>query len=207
MVVDPSTEGSKVCPKCKERKLLYNFYGSFTKGKIHSWCKECEKIHYHQSKKNREYKAAYYKQRKINGLIKKLTPEERVLATRRARINRKNSWEKFRVHDARKRAKRKNLAFNITSDYIKSITPSDMICPALGIQMKVGENFKDSKVSAPSLDRLIPKLGYVKGNIVIVSTRANTLKRDATPEELMKIAKFYKKVFKEQNPRQLVLDL
>ena len=73
--------------------------------------------------------------------------------------------------------------------------------------MKVGENFKDSKVSAPSLDRLIPKLGYVKGNIVIVSTRANTIKRDATPEELMKIAKFYEKVFKEQNPRQLALDL
>ena len=193
MVVDPSTEGSKVCPKCKERKLLYNFYCYFTKGKIHSWCKECE--------------AAYYKQRKINGKIKKLTPEERVLATRRAKINRKNSWEIFRVHGARKRAKLKNLAFNITSDYIKSITPSDMICPALGIQMKVGGDFKNSIISAPSLDRLIPELGYVKGNIAVVSTRANTLKRDATPEELMKVAKFYEKVFKEQNPRQLELDL
>jgi hypothetical protein len=57
------------------------------------------------------------------------------------------------------------------------------------------------------LDRLIPELGYVKGNIAVVSTRANTLKRDATPEELMKVARFYEKIFKEQNPRQLELGL
>ena len=169
MLVDPSIEGSKVCPKCKERKLLYDFYAAFTKGRIHSWCKECESIHAY----------AYYT----------------------------NNWERKRIKDAKTRARYLKIPFNLTEEYIKSIAPTDMVCPALGIQMKVGENFKDSKVSAPSLDRLIPKLGYVKGNIVIVSTRANTLKRDATPEELMKIAKFYKKVFKEQNPRQLVLDL
>lgn len=207
MVVDPSTEGSKVCPKCKERKLLYDFYGAFTKGRIHSWCKECEKIHLHQSKKHREYKAAWYKKRKLNGLVKKRTPEQRVLAIRREKFNRKNSWEKFRVHGAKKRAKIQNLSFNITEDYVKSITPSDMICPALGIQMKAGQTVKESKINSPSLDRLIPELGYVKGNVVIVSNRANTIKRDATPEELMKIAKFYAKVFKEQNPRQLALDL
>ena len=205
MVVDPSTEGSKVCSKCKERKLLYNFYGAFTKGRINSWCKECKKTL--QKGKQREYKAAYYKKRKLNGIVTRMTPEERVIATRLAKINRKNSWERFRVHGAKKRAKLKNLSFNLTADYIKSITPSDMICPALGIQMKVGQTIKEAKIISPSLDRLIPELGYVKGNVVVVSNRANTIKRDATPEELMKIAKFYEKVFKEQNPRQLALDL
>ena len=73
--------------------------------------------------------------------------------------------------------------------------------------MKVGGDLKNSMIRAPSLDRLIPELGYVKGNIAVVSTRANIIKRDATPEELMKVAKFYEKVFKEQNPRQLALDL
>jgi hypothetical protein len=118
-----------------------------------------------------------------------------------------NHWERERIKSAKKRAKSQNLPFNITGDYIKSITPPDMMCPALGIQMKAGEKAEIAKVSSPSLDRLIPELGYVKGNIVIVSNRANTIKRDATPEELMKIAKFYEKVFKEQNPRQLALDL
>ena len=173
----------KVCSRCKEWKLFYMFRTRRSAIDNHkSWCKECEALYaaaYRNTPRGKETKALY----------------------------RKNNWETMRVIDAKKRAKSRNLPFNITGDYIKSITPSDMICPALGIQMKVGGDFKNSIISAPSLDRLIPELGYVKGNIAVVSTRANTLKRDATPEELMKVAKFYEKVFKEQNPRQLELDL
>jgi hypothetical protein len=182
MVVDPSTEG-KVCSFCKEWKLFYMF-GARRESidKHNSRCKECDVLRataYRNTPRGKETIALYYT----------------------------NHWERKRIKDAKGRAKFKKLPFNITEDYVKSITPSDMICPALGIQMKVGQTAKESKVSAPSLDRLIPKLGYVKGNIIIVSNRANTLKRDATPEELMKVAKFYAKVFKEQNPRQLALDL
>ena len=195
MVVDPSTEG-KVCSRCKEWKLFYMF-GARREviDKHKSWCKECEVLAsaaYSITPRGKATKARY-----------RNTPKGKET---KALWNAKN-WERRRVKDAKNRARYLKIPFNLTTEYIKSITPSDMICPALGIQMKVGENFKDSKVSAPSLDRLIPKLGYVKGNIVIVSTRANTLKRDATPEELMKVAKFYEKVFKEQNPRQLALDL
>ena len=181
MVVDPSTEG-KVCSRCKEWKLFYMFGARDSIDKYSSWCKECDALSsaaYRNTPRGKETLNLYYT----------------------------NHWERRRIKDAKVRAKFKKLPFNITEDYVKSITPSDMICPALGIQMKVGQTVKESKVSAPSLDRLIPKLGYVKGNIIIVSNRANTLKRDATPEELMKVAKFYAKVFKEQNPRQLALDL
>ena len=182
MVVDPSTEG-KVCSVCKEWKPFY-MYGPriVVIDKRRSRCKECEALNsaaYRNTPRGKETLAVYYT----------------------------NHWERRRIKDAKVRAKFKKLPFNITADYIKSITPSDMICPALGIQMKAGQTVKESKINSPSLDRLIPELGYVKGNIVIVSNRANTIKRDATPEELMKIAKFYAKVFKEQNPRQLVLDL
>ena len=181
-MLDPSTEG-KICTRCKEWKHFYMFGTRIASIDNHkSWCKECDAVVsavYRASPRGKETMFLYYTK----------------------------NWERRRVNEAKKRARYLKVPFNLTEDYIKSIAPPDMICPALGIQMKVGEKEKIARVISPSLDRLIPKLGYIKGNIVIVSTRANSLKRDATPEELMKIAKFYKKVFKEQNPTQLALDL
>ena len=39
-----------------------------------------------------------------------------------------------------------------------------------------------------TVDRIDSSLGYVKGNVWVVSYRANAIKRDATPEELRRIA-------------------
>jgi hypothetical protein len=38
------------------------------------------------------------------------------------------------------------------------------------------------------VDRIVPELGYVKGNVIVVSCRANRIKSDATPDELERIA-------------------
>ena len=70
-----------------------------------------------------------------------------------------------------------------------SIFPKDMICPVLGIKMTwVGE-----RDTTPSIDKIFPNKGYVEGNVIWVSTRANRIKQDATPEEMMKVAKWLKK--------------
>jgi hypothetical protein len=37
----------------------------------------------------------------------------------------------------------------------------------------------------------------VKGNVVVISSRANRLKNNATPEELFAIAEFYKKLLEQ----------
>lgn len=44
---------------------------------------------------------------------------------------------------------------------------------------------------SPSLDRIDNRLGYVKGNVIVVSHRANAIKRDATLDELRRIVAFY----------------
>ena len=44
---------------------------------------------------------------------------------------------------------------------------------------------------APSIDRIDNTRGYVKDNIIIVSRRANILKKDATINELIKLANYY----------------
>ncbi|NBY58578.1 MAG: hypothetical protein EBQ52_00100 [Synechococcaceae bacterium LLD_019] len=43
---------------------------------------------------------------------------------------------------------------------------------------------------SPSLDKFIPEKGYVKGNIQVVSWRANWLKNNGTVEEWIRIAKW-----------------
>jgi len=80
--------------------------------------------------------------------------------------------------NARARSRKSSLPFDLTLDDI--ITPDK--CPLLGIPLfKSKGNYTDN---SPTLDRLIPSLGYVKGNVWVVSMRANRLKQDATLAEI-----------------------
>lgn len=62
-------------------------------------------------------------------------------------------------------------------------------CPVFGMELKRGEG-KWSEGS-PSIDRIVPDLGYVKGNILIVSWKANRFKNNATIIELQQLAAYY----------------
>lgn len=86
------------------------------------------------------------------------------------------------------RAKSKLIPFNLELCDIE--IPAH--CPILGIPIfcHSGRSREDSV----SVDRIIPELGYVKGNIVIVSNRANRIKTDSTLSELDKIVQFYKQL-------------
>jgi hypothetical protein len=92
--------------------------------------------------------------------------------------------EKEIIKRIKSRAKRCNLEFNLTVDDI--IIPS--YCPILGIEL-VRTKIAPGD-SSPSLDRIDNTKGYVKGNIRIISNRANRLKGDGTSEEHLKIAKY-----------------
>jgi hypothetical protein len=59
------------------------------------------------------------------------------------------------------------------------------VCPILGIPIVI--DGKGQRDDCPSADRRIPELGYVKGNVRIVSMKANRIKNNATLEELEKI--------------------
>jgi len=88
---------------------------------------------------------------------------------------------------AKHRAKINNIPFNLSPKDIE--VPK--LCPVLGMPLKLnnGSLCKDS----PSLDRIIPAKGYVKGNVKVISHRANTLKNDATIQELEKVIEYMKK--------------
>jgi hypothetical protein len=91
---------------------------------------------------------------------------------------------------AKRRATQKHLNFNIDKDYLQSLVISH--CPILGIPLSwssMREGGYQLLPSSPSLDRIDPAKGYVKGNVWIISHRANTIKNNATHEELRLITK------------------
>ena len=96
------------------------------------------------------------------------------------REKRKNNPEYYLWKAAKRRARTKGLDFDIEVSDI--IIPQ--LCPLLNIPIihQTGKGCRSPH--SPSLDRIKNHLGYVKGNILVVSWRANFLKSDATIEEL-----------------------
>lgn len=90
------------------------------------------------------------------------------------------------VQAAKVRAKKKGLVFNITYRDIKIPTH----CPILGIKLEVANNIHND--GSPTLDRINNNLGYTLGNIQVISFKANTIKNNATIEELEKIINYMK---------------
>lgn len=100
---------------------------------------------------------------------------------------RKKYPEQVLYSSARQRAKKRNIPFNITREDI--IIPE--FCPILGMKLESKQGAGGGPAS-PSVDRIIPELGYVKGNIRVVSLLANNMKSYANDEQLLKFADWVK---------------
>jgi hypothetical protein len=91
---------------------------------------------------------------------------------------------------AKSRAIQKNLDFDIDREHVRSLVVTH--CPILGIALEWARwNGSGSCVvpGSPSLDRIDPSRGYVKGNVWIISHKANSIKSNATHEELKLVTK------------------
>jgi hypothetical protein len=149
------------------------------------------KVHYNQAV--REKKIELYEKR---GRPRIYTDEERKeIALKKAKESyykrkgyekgekpvkdRKNNHPSYTMYsNAKKRAKDKKLPFDLDLEDIEI----PLVCPLLGIEIKKGDGWYTD--NSPTLDRKIPELGYVKGNVWVVSMRANRLKQDASVEEI-----------------------
>lgn len=76
------------------------------------------------------------------------------------------------------RAKKFNIPFNLDLEDI--IIPTN--CPLLNIPIYKTEG--RVKNNTPSLDKINPSLGYVKGNVWVISWKANRTKSNLSIEEL-----------------------
>jgi len=164
----------KECSKCNTPKPLDNFSknarASFGRD---AWCKKC---HSDYTKATPEYQASLVRARNNRA------------HTKAPRVRGKNKPASIMYWKALDRAKQRGLPFTISKSDV--VIPSH--CPVLGIPLQPGTGVLTD--NSPSLDRIIPELGYVPGNVIVVSHKANRIKTDASPVELQKVADFYNKL-------------
>ncbi len=91
---------------------------------------------------------------------------------------------------ARSRAKRSSVPFDLTAADI--VIPTH--CPVLGCKLEIGDNRQSD--TAPSLDRLRPERGYVRGNVFVISYKANRWKNNASPQDLRTIADWMERMLR-----------
>lgn len=105
------------------------------------------------------------------------------------RNNRDDDFMRDRkIKSIKSRCKAKGIPFDLTVESLEWPTH----CPVLGIELEYGGEDREAKRNSPSIDRLYPDLGYVRGNCKVISMAANQLKSDATIEELEKVLTYMK---------------
>jgi hypothetical protein len=138
-------------------------------------CLECKKtFDKNYKEKNKDHIKEY------NKIYSKEYNKKNYTTEKRKKKYRENVESELFNH-AKSRAKLKNLEFNITKEDI--IIPDT--CPVFGVPI----NF-ENKTNVPTLDRINNVKGYIKGNIQVISFKANRLKNNGTLEEFKKIINY-----------------
>jgi len=83
---------------------------------------------------------------------------------------------------ASQRAKKSGIPFDIVPDDI-DITER---CPVFDISLKQGDG--KCHDASPTLDRIDPELGYVKGNVAVISYSANRAKGSLALHQIQSLA-------------------
>lgn len=174
-------EKLKRCSKCNTFKSYDCFYKS--KHRKDGYANECKAC-------NRERQKLWYStdagRQSALKRRKKYYYDNPTRVKETSRKTRIKNKEKLLFRSARYRAEQKNIDFDISIDDI--IIPN--VCPILGIP--IYRDAKLNKDNSPSIDRIDNSKGYIKGNICVISYKANTLKSFGTIEEFYKIIEYMK---------------
>ena len=192
--------GKLRCTHCRRWKKKESFTPRLktTRGYTH-WCRDCLRQRHNSYYANPEVKERAHRRYLEN----KKNPEWRARRQQqsdswrhknrdRVRINARKNYKKWLparlVQLAKVRSEKKQIPFSITKDNF--VIPK--LCPVLGIELKQGRGH--SCPNSPSLDRIVPEKGYVKGNIIVVSHKANSIKNAGTATEIGRVYRFYKAI-------------
>jgi hypothetical protein len=170
----------KKCTKCLIEKAVSEFYKSKSceDGLTYS-CKSCF-LSYRNSK--REEARVYMSN------LREVKRDE-INAKKREYWN-KQDFRKKLICQVRARAKTRGFEFNLELEDI----PYTETCPLLGCKLVPGTQHDYEYTH--SLDRIDPTKGYIKGNVWVMSKKANSMKNNATKEELILFAENVLKLFK-----------
>lgn len=163
---------AKKCSKCKELKKLDKFYN----------CRKCKynktpqcKVCMTKTRVKRREEQRLYMQK-----LREDNPEKVKKSKRRSWRN--QDPRKKMYLQSKNRSKRKDIEFNLSIEDI--VIPKK--CPLLEIEFIPGT--QDYYEQTHSLDRIDPKKGYIKGNVWVITKKANSMKNSASQKELMLFA-------------------
>ena len=180
----------KTCTKCQQLKPLLMF--SRNKARPDGYCYQCKSCDRDKNKK-------YYWENKEKVATRQLSynqenKEKRRAMSKRYRENHRTKKEyvlRLMLIEAKKRAKSKELPFDLTVEWLEAMIVSH--CP---ITLQPIDWLKEQVVNgspspnSPSIDRIIPELGYVQSNCAIISHRANAIKNSGTIDEHRRVVQY-----------------
>ena len=158
-------DGTRLCGGCDQKKPASEFYRIKAINSYSGFCKVCTGVRSRSyALKNRDRNLPLY------------------------RLKYARNWAYAAWHRLRIKARETGILFTIAKEDLK--VPE--FCPVLGIRLQVGGS--GGRASSPSVDRLVPALGYIPGNVHVISMRANAIKNDATAEELRMVVSWVESV-------------
>lgn len=160
----PPQRATRWCTTCERSKPKADFYV----GKDNT-CKACQQARCSQWYRNNK---AYHRER-----VDLFHAKERSTNPVRGMLRRK-----------RGSCKARGVHFDLS---VSDLTAPEF-CPVLGVPLDYTST--DCSPNSATLDRIDPSKGYVRGNVAIISFKANRIKSNATPEELEAIAAWARKV-------------
>jgi hypothetical protein len=190
---------TKICKNCKEEKSIH-WFGKRTHSAdgLHYDCKSC---HNEKRRKNSGVQQARREEFGAHNGVKKCQrckvtkPIEEYTkrsnsydgldyqckSCKAVENTSENSYKSKMLSRARQRARDAGLPCEIGYDDI----PIPEKCPVLGIPLVFGHSEKKTapQDDSPSIDRIVPELGYVPGNVAVISYKANLIKNKGTLEE------------------------
>lgn len=191
---DPLPKKCLLCEITYERSRFG--FGRRNKDGLQHWCKSCigtrQRKHKAHWNENNPYANTSLKRCSCCKISK--LREEYILDRRKSdglhcycklceQTIRHKRYTRNRVKDmfnaAKQRSRLYGYEFNIT---LEDIFIPDY-CPVFPwLKLEVGTNGQQQP-NSPSLDRINNDLGYIKGNVCVISLRANTMKSDGTLDE------------------------
>ena len=164
---------SQQCKNCGEIKLLKAIFWSKQRKKYRTICKKCENL---RNKTRPGYARKLKKAYRLRRFLKKNDPKKR--------------WVQDAYSNLKHRARESKQKMTLTKEWLYENAPHR--CPIFDtpLDYMAGRNIG----IRASVDRIIPNKGYTPENCQVVSFRANSIKSDATVQELQMIVRYLKRL-------------
>jgi hypothetical protein len=139
----------------------------------------------------KKYQHEWYEARKekLKRKARKYNREHTQEIKARKLQERKSDPAKYMLRTKRNECSKFGVEFSLQRS---DVEPLPMFCPVLGLPLNYTVLTGRPEDNSPSIDRFDNDLGYVHGNVRVISNRANRLKSDGTKEEHLKIAEYMK---------------